>query len=330
MSILSSEKESPAEVRLAALELKYKRVENLLHATWAFAVGGVLTTTLTFLTVGASKAGVTQGSGATFAQLLNRVLSLETKTAPLSAVTDPETHQPTLRIEGVNVQIVSGSGATDGTINGVGNLIIGYNEKRNNATDNRTGSHNLIVGMGESYASFGGLIAGSNNTASGEFATVTGGFSNMAAGESSSISGGQGNRAMGFAASALGGQNNIASGNFASVSGGLSGNASGAGASISGGQGNIASGMLTSISGGTSNEATKPAASVSGGANNRAEGSNSSVTGGESNRATNAQSTVTGGNGNTASGTDAVVSGGQNRTANGQVDLRPGGPFLEM
>ena len=36
----------------------------------------------------------------------------------------------TIRITGANLQIVSGSGATDGPINGKGNLIIGYNEGR--------------------------------------------------------------------------------------------------------------------------------------------------------------------------------------------------------
>jgi hypothetical protein len=35
--------------------------------------------------------------------------------------------QPTLRFTGVNVQVVSGSGTTSGTVNGLGNLIIGYN-----------------------------------------------------------------------------------------------------------------------------------------------------------------------------------------------------------
>ena len=34
----------------------------------------------------------------------------------------------TLRFTGINVQIVSGSGTTDGPVNGKGNLIIGYNE----------------------------------------------------------------------------------------------------------------------------------------------------------------------------------------------------------
>jgi hypothetical protein len=31
--------------------------------------------------------------------------------------------------DGCNVNIRSGSGATDGTLNGLGNLVVGYNEK---------------------------------------------------------------------------------------------------------------------------------------------------------------------------------------------------------
>src|SRR5262249_14364134 len=36
----------------------------------------------------------------------------------------------TLRLSGLNLQIVSGSGATDGQVNGKGNLIVGYDEPR--------------------------------------------------------------------------------------------------------------------------------------------------------------------------------------------------------
>ncbi len=63
----------------------------------------------------------------------------------------------TIRIRGVNVQIVSGSGATNGhpanpssvdpaltSTNGLGNLIVGYNEPGNPIADDRTGSHNIF------------------------------------------------------------------------------------------------------------------------------------------------------------------------------------------
>src|SRR4051794_1415019 len=33
----------------------------------------------------------------------------------------------TVRVTGANLQVTSGAGATDGTVNGLGNLIVGYN-----------------------------------------------------------------------------------------------------------------------------------------------------------------------------------------------------------
>jgi hypothetical protein len=60
-------------------------------------------------------------------------------------------------ITGANLRIVNGLGTTDCTderilpipdchSNGLGNLIVGYNELRLEGGDNRTGSHNVVVG----------------------------------------------------------------------------------------------------------------------------------------------------------------------------------------
>ena len=77
----------------------------------------------------------------------------------------------TLRISRINVQVVNGLDATNGypadpdsidtldtRTNGLGNLIVGYNELGTPGEDNRTGSHNLVVGHGNSYSSFGGWV----------------------------------------------------------------------------------------------------------------------------------------------------------------------------
>jgi hypothetical protein len=118
----------------------------------------------------------------------------------------------TLRFSGINVQVVSGSGATSGTVNGKGNLIVGYNELglctgsfidptpcNTNAdcpaggtctTVPKSGSNNLIIGAANSYSSYGGLIAGRQNAISGPFSSVTGGYNNAASGELASVSGG--------------------------------------------------------------------------------------------------------------------------------------------
>ena len=73
----------------------------------------------------------------------------------------------TLRITGLNVQIVNGLGATD-TANAHGNLILGYNEPVMGSVA-KTGSHNLVGGRGNSFQSWGGLVTGQSNRLVGAF-----------------------------------------------------------------------------------------------------------------------------------------------------------------
>jgi hypothetical protein len=246
--------------------------------------------------------------------------------------------------EGCNVHIRSGAGATDAAVNGLGNLIIGYNEATSLPTppNVRTGSHNLVVGPFHTYSSFGGFVAGQNNAVSGSSASVSGGSGHTASGRLSSVSGGTNNRATEFAASVSGGTGHTASGLFASVSGGAGNTAGGQSASVSGGAGNTASnlaasvsggadntanGARASVSGGAGNTASNDEASVSGGAANVANGIRASVSGGQSNTASNLAASVSGGGGNLAGGNLSSVSGGQNRSAPGDFDWAAGGLF---
>jgi hypothetical protein len=140
---------------------------------------------------------------------------------------------PELVITGANLRIVNGLGRTaclegetfPGCPNGLGNLIVGYNEPPEPGSGDavRTGSHNIVVGQELNYSGFGGLVVGFSNTISGGFASVSGGFENIANG-GSSVSGGSFNTA--------------------------------AGGSVSGGRGNTASGFNSSVSGGTGNTAS--------------------------------------------------------------------------
>src|SRR5262245_41053418 len=57
----------------------------------------------------------------------------------------------TIRLSGANFQTVNGTGSTD-TINGLGNLIVGYNELGNPHGDNRTGSHNIVGGRKNTFS----------------------------------------------------------------------------------------------------------------------------------------------------------------------------------
>ena len=84
---------------------------------------------------------------------------------------------PTLRFEGVNVQVVNGEGAT-ATVNGLGNLLVGYQE--DSAAPERTGSHNLVVGFANDYTSWGGVATGGFNRIGGPAAAVIGGDNNVA------------------------------------------------------------------------------------------------------------------------------------------------------
>jgi hypothetical protein len=123
-------------------------------------------------------------------------------------------------ITGANVFIRNGKGATTTTPDGLGNLTIGYNGVRNDGTDFRTGSHNLIVGDMNNYASSGGFITGRGNDILAKYATVLGGEGNIASWPFSSVSGGFKNFSRGYYSSISGGFKNHASGWYSTVSGG--------------------------------------------------------------------------------------------------------------
>ena len=185
--------------------------------------------------------------------LVARVAELETKLASVSV--GEVNGYSALTFSGVNVHILSGSGSTDETVNGLGNLIVGYNKLRGSG-DDRSGSHNIVVGEGNNYSSYGGLVAGYFNSNSGVYSSVTGGQYNAASGPYSSVSGGDRNTAGGWGSSVSGGDSNAASGDYSSVSGGGHNIASNIESSVSGGRNNIAGGVFSSVSGGNTHNAS--------------------------------------------------------------------------
>jgi hypothetical protein len=254
--------------------------------------------------------------------LRERVAQLEAQVAALQAALDAveETLAPfstvadgaggyDVYLTGANLHLENGLGSTR-TKNGLGNLIVGYNELEGLTAADRAGSHNLVVGPGHGYVSYGGLIAGCWNYVSGPSTSISGGFWNTASGEWSSVSGGEHNTASGERSSVSGGQYNTASGEWSSVSGGKHNTASGERSSVSGGLWNTASGNWSSVSGGNYNAAS---------------GRCSSVTGGIENTASGECSTVSGGHENSAGGENSVVSGGYQRSAVNPHDWRAGG-----
>jgi len=290
-------------------------------------------------------------------QLEMRIAQLETLLANVTRGTVQG--QDTIRFSGVNVQIVNGTGDTSGTVNGRGNLIVGYNELRSLPyVDDRSGSHNIVVGSYQNYPSSGGLVAGSWNTISAPYASISGGSGNVSSGVYSSVSGGVGNTASGGWASVSGGIGNEASYYYASVSGGAGNTASGEWSSVSGGRyntasgdysfvgggggeteedGNIAFARFSAVVGGGANIAGDPAltdhtvgeqSSVSGGHDNTASGQYASVGGGEHNTASATCASVTGGFINTASGGWSSISGGNSQSVTGFDDWRGGSCFF--
>ena len=187
--------------------------------------------------------------------------------------TDPA--KPTARFAGVNVQIVNGLGGS-WRVNGVGNLIIGYDElydvpdpfavyicsdgqwrsqmecESNGeiwSLNHKSGSHNIVIGSGHRYSTWGGLIVGWDNAVNGSQSSVAG-ANNIASGAWSSIAGGEYNIATEEGSVVGGGSENSAEGAVSVVSGGFSNNATGFASAVSGGSDRAASGNSDWVAGG--------------------------------------------------------------------------------
>lgn len=174
----------------------------------------------------------------TIADLESRLAAVEAKLASMSVETIDG--QPTVRFTGVNVQVVDGSGFNSALVTGRGNLIVGYSA--NGGDEDRTGSHNLVVGDFHSYSSFGGLIAGFDNniTGAGIYSTVAGGSGNVASRNHSAVLGGFDNTVTGFGSVVAGGEENTAQGESSVVTGGRSNTATDTSSVIVGGFANSA------------------------------------------------------------------------------------------
>ena len=185
----------------------------------------------------------------------------------------------TVLFKGVNVQIVNGLETTR-SINGLGNLIVGYDESEPRRyypfcadgqyqsqqacedngeiwglTVHKTGSHNIVGGMDNSYTQYGGLVVGEKNVINRAFSVVSGGRVNEASGGHSSVSGGIVNKANARFSSVSGGSNNTANGTYSSISSGGYNIADGDLSAVSGGYRNTANGYGSSIGGGKEKQA---------------------------------------------------------------------------
>lgn len=231
------------------------------------------------------------------ALLLAATDALDDVTALLAGVTRSE---DAITFSGVNVQVVDGTGGTSGTPNGLGNLIVGYNEATQG--QERTGSHNLVVGREHEYTSFGGIVAGNHNTIGAAEASVLGGKDNETSGLNAVV---------------LGGNTNFASGPYTAVVGGNSNEATGTYSAIGGGFDNSTLGQYSAIAGGCENTTGNSS-------------TYSAISGGQLNQANALWSSVSGGFTNKANGQHSSVSGGSTHTSVGQYDWRAGALFEEQ
>jgi trimeric autotransporter adhesin len=287
----------PMQNRLEALEQQTDTVQRQLRWWRGVACGLIVLALLTW----ALPAGTAPQKS-----VEQRVAALEELLVHFSRV-DNEVF-----ITEANLHIVNGEGATQ-TINGLGNLIVGYNELRTPDDpfgfnlNNRTGSHNVILGMKQNFSGSGGLVVGLLNAIIEDSGSAIGGIGNFA------IDG-----------TVIGGVENVARGRSSVVDGGRE-NVAGGGVVVGGELNRTRAGVIV---GGRSNNTDHSWGSVCGGLQNRASGS-ASVSGGELNTASGFAAAVSGGRGNTASGDFASVSGGLNRTAEGDFDWVAGTLFEE-
>jgi hypothetical protein len=203
------------EQQTNAMAAHTRTVERRLR-WWRGIACGVVVLALLSLALPSGKAADPQPQG-----MAERMATVEKK---LTAM-DFDDAANEVVISGANLRIVNGLGTTD-TTNGLGNLLVGYNEPRGDGTDTQTGSHNVVVGKEHNFSRFGGLVVGEHNEISGDFAVVSAGRLNTASGPWSTVSGGQQNTASGPTATVSGGGSNRASGGESSVSGGAANTAS--------------------------------------------------------------------------------------------------------
>lgn len=107
-----------------------------------------------------------------FNQLKNSVNEVRDRVACVRTGSNAET----FILEGCDVHVRNGAGQTD-SVNGRGNLIVGYNSLGPVAPVERarTGSHNLVVGDAHAWTSHSGVLAGTNHKSTEARTALVGG-----------------------------------------------------------------------------------------------------------------------------------------------------------
>lgn len=141
------------------------------------------------------KALETGGGGSTNPALTELAKYVRVELGALNGVRGPH-----VVFTGVNLHVRSGRNATNDNLalSGLGNLIVGYNETQSTPViydaagcdRTLTGSHNIVMGDGNMFTSYGGLVVGSNHCVTSPNTSILAGSTNEAHGPNSSILGG--------------------------------------------------------------------------------------------------------------------------------------------
>lgn len=155
-----------------------------------------------------------------------RIEELEAKTAPMEVEGDA------VRLVGVNLYIQNGEGDTMARRNGVGNLIVGYDE---GPESDKLGSHNIIVGPDHTYSGLANIVSGRGNVVVDESVILGASFSdasnqsvvigghNNDGGAGSVVIGGHLNEGSADGSVIIAGKGNLTLGSYSAVLGGEDG-----------------------------------------------------------------------------------------------------------
>ena len=169
-----------------------------------------------------------------------------------------------------------------------------------------------------------------NNSAGGNYSTVSGGLDNTASCLYSTVGGGYLNLASDTYSTLSGGYDNCSTGFSSTVGGGQSNNSSCTFSTIGGGVANVSSNQCSTISGGYLNVSSAGGATISGGLCNSATGGFSTIGGGICNTSSNCYSSVLSGVGNISSGVLSALGGGGENLSCGYGSSLLGGRCNEV
>lgn len=255
----------------------------------------------------------------------------------------------TVLVAKANLQVVNGLGSTD-TVNGVGNFIVGYDERREpfgslgncsvGTDENATRLSGGPVGSGDNGGLFeqdvtdeqsclnaGGKWSVDNKDGShylvvgpghfySQYGGIVAGYWNLSNGRYATAAGGGFNASSAFGTVVVGGVSNSATGGTGCRAGGGATDPGQPASCWPAGTGNpYLHAAFSTVLGGNANKAAGPqhsASTVSGGFSNLAFGS---VSGGSGNKALGGNSSIVGGANNTASGANSSILGGVNKVA---------------